>query len=52
VQAVRVHFFDVLTDVDIIALDDICRRVNKRTPSIALDLETCAEADAEAEATL
>jgi hypothetical protein len=46
VQAVRVHFFDVLTDTDIVALDDICRRVNKRTPGIDLDLDTCAEAEA------
>lgn len=46
VQAVRVNFFDVLTDADIVALDDICRRVNKRIASLDLDLETCAEAEA------
>jgi DNA-binding MarR family transcriptional regulator len=44
VQAVRVHFFDVLTDADMVALADICRRVNKRIAS--LDLETCTEAEA------
>ena len=46
VQAVRANFFDVLTDADIVALDDICRRVNKRIASLDLDLETCAEAEA------
>jgi DNA-binding MarR family transcriptional regulator len=46
VQAVRVNFIDVLTDADIVALDDICRRVNKRIASLDLDLETCAEAEA------
>jgi DNA-binding MarR family transcriptional regulator len=48
VKAVRVNFFDVLTDADILALDDICRRVNKRIASLDLDLdlETCAEAEA------
>ena len=48
VQTVRVHFFDVLTDADIVSLDDICRRVNKRIASLDLDLdlETCAEAEA------
>jgi hypothetical protein len=43
---VRVHFFDVLTDTDIVALDDICRRVNKRIASLNLDQNTCAEAEA------
>jgi DNA-binding MarR family transcriptional regulator len=46
VQAVRVHFFDVLTDADIVALDDICRRVNKRVASLNIDHNTCAEAEA------
>jgi DNA-binding MarR family transcriptional regulator len=46
VQAVRANFFDVLTDADIVALDDICRRVNERIASLDLDLETCAEAEA------
>jgi DNA-binding MarR family transcriptional regulator len=48
VQAVRVNFFDVLTDADIVALDDICRRVNKRIASLDLDLDhnTCAKAEA------
>src|SRR5450631_4034856 len=46
VQAVRVNFFDVLTDADRVALDDICRRVNKRIASLNLDLDTCAEAEA------
>jgi len=39
---VRANFFDVLTDADIVALDDICRRVNKRIAS----LNPCAEAEA------
>ena len=29
VQAVRVHFFDVLTDADIVALDDICEQLHE-----------------------
>jgi DNA-binding MarR family transcriptional regulator len=44
VEAVRVNFFDVLTDADRVALDDICPRVNKRIES--LNLDTCAEVEA------
>jgi DNA-binding MarR family transcriptional regulator len=44
VQAVRAHFFDVLTGADVAALDDLCRRVNKRIAS--LDHNTCAEPEA------
>jgi DNA-binding MarR family transcriptional regulator len=46
VQAVRAHFFDVLTDADIVALDDISRRVNDRIGSLSSDQDTCAEAAA------
>lgn len=45
VQAVRVNFFDVLTDADQAALHDICRRVNQRIASHNLGLNTCAEAE-------
>ena len=41
VQAVRAHFFDVLTDADVVALDDISRRVNDRIASLNLDQDTC-----------
>ena len=41
VQAVRAHFFDVLTDADVVALDDISRRVNDRIASLNLDQNPC-----------
>ncbi|MDQ1538088.1 MAG: hypothetical protein QOE58_2481 [Actinomycetota bacterium] len=34
VQAVRDNFFDVLTDADLVALEDISRRVNDRVASL------------------
>jgi hypothetical protein len=38
VQAVRVNFFDVLTDADVAALDDdIARLVNDRIGSLSPD---------------
>jgi DNA-binding MarR family transcriptional regulator len=37
VHAVRANFFDVLTDADVVALDDISRRVNDRIASFNLD---------------
>jgi DNA-binding MarR family transcriptional regulator len=46
VQAVRANFFDVLTDADVVALDDISRRVHGRIASLNLDQDTCAEAEA------
>ena len=44
-QAVRAHFFDVLTDADVVALDDISRRVND-IASLNLDHDTCGGAEA------
>jgi DNA-binding MarR family transcriptional regulator len=44
VQAVRLNFFDALTEADVVALDDICRRVNDRMASLNLDQDPCAEA--------
>jgi len=46
VQAVRANFFDVLTDADVVALEDIARRVNDRIASLNLDQDTCAKAAA------
>ena len=46
VQAVRDYFFDVLTDADVVALDDISRRVNDRIASLNLDHNPCAKAAA------
>ena len=46
VQAVRANFFDVLTEADVAALDDISRRVNERIESLNLDHHTCAKAAA------
>jgi hypothetical protein len=47
VQAVRVNFFDVLTDADVAALDDdIARLVNDRIGSLSLDRNTCAKTEA------
>jgi hypothetical protein len=43
VQAVRSNFFDVLTEADVVALDDICGRVNDRIASLNLDQDTCTE---------
>jgi DNA-binding MarR family transcriptional regulator len=37
VQAVRAHFFDVLTNADVVALEDISRRVNDRIANLHLD---------------
>jgi DNA-binding MarR family transcriptional regulator len=52
VQAVRSNFFDVLTEADVVALDDICGRVNDRIASLNLDQGTCTEVtDACADAT-
>ncbi len=36
VQAVRANFFDVLTDAEVEALDDLSRRVNDRIGSLGL----------------
>ena len=44
VQAVRANFFDVLTDADVLALEDISRRVNDRIGSLNLDHDPCAKA--------
>jgi len=44
VQAVRANFFDVLTDADVAALEDISRRVNDRIESLNLDHNPCAKA--------
>jgi hypothetical protein len=41
---VRLNFFDALTEADVVALDDICRRVNDRMASLNLDQDPCAEA--------
>ena len=46
VQAVRANFFDVLTDADVAALQDISRRVNDRIGSLGSDQDTCAKAAA------
>ena len=46
VQAVRANFFDVLTDADVVALEDISRRVNDRIASLNLDRDPCAKAGA------
>ena len=46
VQAVRANFFDVLTDADVVALDDVSRRVNDRIASLNLDHNPCAKAAA------
>ena len=46
VQAVRANFFDVLTDADVAALEDISRRVNDRIESLNLDHKPCAKAAA------
>jgi len=46
VQAVRANFFDVLTDADVVALEDVARRVNDRIASLNLDQDTCAKAAA------
>jgi len=46
VQAVRANFFDVLTDADVAALEDISRRVNDRIASLNLDHDPCAKAAA------
>ena len=43
VQAVRANFFDVLTDADVAALEDISRRVNDRIASLNLDHDPCAK---------
>jgi len=45
VQAVRANFFDVLTDADVVALEDISRRVNDRIGSLNLDHDPCAKAE-------
>ena len=44
VQAVRANFFDVLTDADVVALEDISRRVNDRIGSLNLDHNVCGGA--------
>jgi DNA-binding MarR family transcriptional regulator len=46
VQAVRANFFDVLTDADVVALEDISRRVNDRIGSLNLDHNPCVKAAA------
>ena len=46
VKAVRANFFDVLTDADVAALEDISRRVNDRIASLNLDHNPCAKAAA------
>jgi DNA-binding MarR family transcriptional regulator len=46
VQAVRANFFDVLTDADVVALEDISRRVNDRIGRLNLDQNPCAKAAA------
>jgi DNA-binding MarR family transcriptional regulator len=43
VQAVRANFFDALTDADVVALEDISRRVNERIESLNRDHNPCAK---------